>query len=126
MVVFTGGEPALELTAGLLAALRPAAAIWPWRPTAPCPTAGAGLGRGQPQGRNKAGRHLGPGAEAGLAQEALALEDFEALDFGCFFLQPRDDAGAGREANAALAVAACLARPLWRLSLQSHKYIGIP
>jgi len=48
---------------------------------------------------------------------------FEGLDFERFFLQPMD--GPDRVANTAAAVAYCLAHPRWRLSVQSHKYIGI-
>ena len=50
-------------------------------------------------------------------------ERFESLAFEHFFLQPMD--GARREANTREAVAYCLAHPRWRLSLQSHKIIGI-
>ena len=48
---------------------------------------------------------------------------FESLAFGHFFLQPMD--GPDREANTRAAIAYCLAHPRWRLSLQSHKLIGI-
>jgi len=44
--------------------------------------------------------------------------------FDHFLLQPMD--GPGREANAAAAVAYCLANPRWRLSLQTHKLLDIP
>jgi len=49
---------------------------------------------------------------------------FEAMDFKNFLLQPMD--GPAREANTAAAVAYCLANPRWRLSLQTHKFLGIP
>jgi 7-carboxy-7-deazaguanine synthase len=48
---------------------------------------------------------------------------FEDLDFKRFFLQPMD--GPQREANTRAAIAYCLAHPRWRLSVQTHKYIGI-
>ncbi|MGH9127312.1 MAG: 7-carboxy-7-deazaguanine synthase [Acidimicrobiales bacterium] len=48
---------------------------------------------------------------------------FEGLAFDHFWLQPMD--GPERAANTAAAVAYCLAHPNWRLSLQTHKYIGI-
>ena len=48
---------------------------------------------------------------------------FEALAFERFLLQPMD--GPQREANTAAAIAYCLAHPRWRLSVQTHKYIGI-
>ena len=50
-------------------------------------------------------------------------ERFETLAFDHFFLQPMD--GPAREANTREAVDYCLAHPRWRLSIQSHKIIGI-
>lgn len=50
--------------------------------------------------------------------------DYEELDFRHFFLQPMD--GPDREANTVLAVQYCRANPRWRLSLQTHKILGIP
>ncbi len=49
---------------------------------------------------------------------------FESLAFNHFLLQPLD--GPHREANTAAAVAYCLRHPRWRLSLQTHKLLGIP
>jgi 7-carboxy-7-deazaguanine synthase (Cx14CxxC type) len=49
---------------------------------------------------------------------------FEQLDFERFYLQPMD--GPEREANTRAVVAYCLAHPRWRLSVQTHKYIGLP
>jgi len=51
-------------------------------------------------------------------------ERFEHLGFRHFFLQPMD--GPARAANTAAAVAYCLAHPRWRMSLQTHKLLGIP
>jgi len=48
---------------------------------------------------------------------------FEAMDFERFLLQPMD--GPHRIANTEAAIAYCLAHPRWRLSVQTHKYIGI-
>jgi 7-carboxy-7-deazaguanine synthase len=50
-------------------------------------------------------------------------ERFESLPFAHFFLQPMD--GPRREANTREAIAYCLAHPRWRLSVQTHKVIGI-
>jgi len=78
---------------------------------------------------------VSPKADVALALEAgdeLKLvypqpkappERFEALAFEHFFLQPMD--GPAREANTREAIGYCLAHPRWRLSLQSHKIIGI-
>ena len=57
-------------------------------------------------------------------QAGIAPEDFEALPFRHFFLQPMD--GPERARNTALAIDFCLAHPRWRLSLQTHKLLGIP
>lgn len=50
-------------------------------------------------------------------------ERFMSLKFDHFFLQPMDNLE--RKRNTAQAVAYCLAHPLWHLSVQTHKYIGI-
>ena len=51
-------------------------------------------------------------------------ERFTELGFTHFFLQPMDNAQ--REANTESAIQYCLAHPLWKLSLQTHKILGIP
>ena len=56
-------------------------------------------------------------------QKEAAPEHFVDLEFEFFFLQPMD--GPEREENTRLAVQYCLEHPQWRLSLQTHKYIGI-
>ena len=48
---------------------------------------------------------------------------FEHLAFPRLLLQPMD--GPDRDENTKLAVEYCLAHPRWRLSLQTHKYLGI-
>jgi len=57
-------------------------------------------------------------------QEGVDPADFVGLAFEARFLQPMD--GAMREANTQAAVAYCKANPEWRLSLQTHKMLGIP
>ena len=52
-----------------------------------------------------------------------APERFEHMDFKHFFLQPMDGPHAQR--NVQLAIAYCLAHPRWRLSLQTHKALGL-
>ncbi len=49
---------------------------------------------------------------------------FESLQFEHFFLQPKDDTGQAE--NIAAAAAYCMKNPKWRLSLQTHKLIGLP
>jgi organic radical activating enzyme len=57
-------------------------------------------------------------------QDGAEPERFEALGFEHFFLQPMD--GPARDANTAAALTYCLTHPRWRLSLQTHKLLGIP
>lgn len=49
---------------------------------------------------------------------------FEHLDFDHFFLQPMD--GPDREQNTRRVIDYCKQHPQWRLSLQTHKLLGIP
>ena len=57
-------------------------------------------------------------------QEGGEPERYEHLEFTHFFLQPMD--GPDRDAHTAAAIEYCLAHPRWRLSVQTHKYLGIP
>jgi 7-carboxy-7-deazaguanine synthase (Cx14CxxC type) len=56
-------------------------------------------------------------------QDKAMPERFMGLAFDHFFLQPMD--AADGDANLAAAIAYCTDNPRWRLSLQSHKMIGI-
>jgi 7-carboxy-7-deazaguanine synthase len=51
-------------------------------------------------------------------------EMFEALAFDCYRVQPMD--GPDVIANTELAVKFCMNHPRWQLSLQTHKFLGIP
>jgi 7-carboxy-7-deazaguanine synthase (Cx14CxxC type) len=124
-VVFTGGEPLLQLDAALIEAVHAEnffIAVESNGTVAPppgidwlcvSPKAGAPL-------------RVAGGAELKLVfpQEGLSPERFESLAFEHFFVQPMDGPDQGR--NIAAAIAFCLAHPRWRLSLQTHKMIGIP
>jgi len=57
-------------------------------------------------------------------QQGLMPESLQAIDFEHFLLQPMD--GPRRLENTRMAVDYCKANPRWRLSLQTHKMIGIP
>jgi 7-carboxy-7-deazaguanine synthase len=57
-------------------------------------------------------------------QQGGEPERFANLDFQQFFLQPMD--GPDRERNTDLALSYCLSHPQWRLSIQTHKLLGIP
>lgn len=56
-------------------------------------------------------------------QEGLDMAALEAADFTHRYLQPMD--GPDRDRNVQGVIATCLARPAWKLSLQTHKYTGI-
>jgi 7-carboxy-7-deazaguanine synthase (Cx14CxxC type) len=124
-VVCTGGEPLLQLDSPLIQALaqrgfrvavetngtRPLPAGIHW--VCVSPKAGAPLVV-----------HAGDELKLVFPQVGAEPEAFEALGFDHFLLQPMD--GPERVENTALAVAYCKAHPRWRLSLQTHKLIGIP
>lgn len=57
-------------------------------------------------------------------QEGLEPKDLEKYDFRYFFIQPMD--GPYVKENTEKAIEYCLANPCWRLSLQTHKTLGIP
>jgi 7-carboxy-7-deazaguanine synthase len=57
-------------------------------------------------------------------QDKAQPERFAGQNFSHFFLQPMDNDQ--RAANTQAATAYCLAHPQWRLSLQTHKLLGIP
>ena len=123
-VVLTGGEPLLQLDEGLLAHLhaRGAEVAVETNGTLPPPP---GLDWICVSPKAGAGLRLRRGDELKLVfpQPGAEPETFEQLDFTHFFLQPMD--GPDLDRNIRLAVACCLARPRWRLSLQSHKLLGI-
>ncbi len=124
-VVCTGGEPLLQLDEALTGELRRrgwevAVETNGTRPRPPgidwlcvSPKAGAPLA-------------MMSGDELKLVypQEGAEPELFAHLDFQHFYLQPMD--GPRREANTRAALEYCLAHPQWRLSLQTHKLLGIP
>ena len=124
-VVCTGGEPLLQLDGSLLEALHgegfevavetngtrlpPPGIDW----ICVSPKAGAELA-------------LTRGDELKLVypQSSALPAKFEDLNFDHFFLQPMD--GPDRELNTRATLEYCLKHPRWRLSLQTHKLLGIP
>lgn len=124
-VVCTGGEPLLQLDASLITALhsqRFEIAI-ETNGTLP-PPPGIDWLCVSP----KAGTELlvtsGQELKLVFPQHGAEPELFEKLDFQHFFLQPMD--GPNRVRNTQEAVRYCLEHPQWRLSLQTHKLLGIP
>jgi len=124
-VVCTGGEPLLQLDGTAVAALHAEgfAVAVETNGTSPPP---AGLDWVCVSPKAGAPLTLTRGDELKLVfpQTGLDPASLEGLAFAHFFLQPMD--GPERERNTAAAVRYCLAHPRWRLSLQTHKLIGIP
>jgi 7-carboxy-7-deazaguanine synthase (Cx14CxxC type) len=124
-VVCTGGEPLLQVDAALIDALHargfriavetngtiaaPAGLDW----VCVSPKAGAPLAQTS-----------GDELKLVYPQADAPPERFAALAFAHRFLQPMD--GPDRARNSRAAVDYCLAHPDWRLSVQTHKYLGIP
>jgi len=124
-IVCTGGEPALQLDLPLVTALHARGfevAIETNGTTALAP--GIDWICMSP----KAGTTIvvTSGSELKLVypQPDAMPERFEELGFTHFLLQPMD--GPDREHNTQVALQYCLAHPRWRLSLQTHKLLGIP
>jgi 7-carboxy-7-deazaguanine synthase (Cx14CxxC type) len=124
-VVCTGGEPLLQLDEPLLAGLhaRGFAVAVETNGTVPVPP-GVDWVCVSP----KAGAELvvTAGDELKLVhpQEGLDPERFTGLAFTHFFLQPMD--GPDRERNTELVRAYVSRHPHWKVSLQTHKLLGIP
>jgi 7-carboxy-7-deazaguanine synthase len=124
-VVCTGGEPLLQLDVRLIDALHacgfeiavetngsiaaPAGIDW----VCVSPKAGAPFVQ-------RSGDEL----KLVFPQSGAQPEDFAGLEFRNFFLQPMD--GPDRVAHTERAVRYCMEHPQWRLSLQTHKILGIP
>lgn len=124
-VVCTGGEPLLQLDPPLISALHdhgfeiavetngtiaaPPGIDW----ICVSPKAGAPLVQ-------RSGHEL----KLVFRQEGAPPEAFEGLVFERFYLQPMD--GPARAGHTAAAADWCMRNPRWRLSLQTHKLIGIP
>jgi len=125
LVVCTGGEPTLQLDGAAVAALHDEGF------EVAIETNGT---RALPPGLDwvcvspKAGTELAvlAGDELKLVypQAGAPPERFELPGFARLLLQPMD--GPDRAANTRAAVEYCLAHPQWQLSVQSHKYLGIP
>ena len=124
-LVCTGGEPLLQLDAELIAALhaqgfeiavetngtRPAPPGIDWLCVSP--KAGAVLVQTS-----------GDELKLVYPQAGASPKSFAGLGFAHFLLQPMD--GPDLAANTAAAIAYCKAHPRWRISLQTHKLLGIP
>lgn len=125
LVVCTGGEPLLQLDAALIAALkaRGFAIAVETNGTLPAPE-GIDWICVSPKGAAPVVQRTGQELKLVYPQAGLDPAAFEAWDFERLFLQPMD--GPDRAQATQAAIAYCLAHPRWRLSVQTHKYLGIP
>jgi 7-carboxy-7-deazaguanine synthase (Cx14CxxC type) len=124
-VVCTGGEPLLQLDAPLVDALhaRNFAVAVETNGTHPAP-AGIDWICVSPKAGTELILRSGSELKLVFPQPGAEPSVFEHLDFQHLFLQPMD--GARLRENTALALRYCLDHPAWRLSIQTHKYLGIP
>jgi 7-carboxy-7-deazaguanine synthase (Cx14CxxC type) len=124
LVVCTGGEPLLQLDEPAVNALhnRGFEVAVETNGTQPAPQ---GLDWLCVSPKSTAPLILTSGDELKLVfpQPEAPPERFAGLAFSHFFLQPLD--GPALDANTQLAIQYCLAHPRWRLSLQTHKHVGI-
>lgn len=125
LVVCTGGEPLLQLDPPLISALHLAGfelAVETNGTLAPPP----GIDWLCVSPKAEAPLVVTAGDELKLVypQAGAEPERFAGLGFLHFFLQPMD--GPAREPNTRAALHYCLTHPRWRLSLQTHKLLGIP
>lgn len=124
-VVFTGGEPLLQLDEALIEAVKAIGFYIAVETNGTCyapkgidwvcmsPKAGAEL-------KLKTGNEL----KLVYPQPTLLPSDVVGLEFDRYFLQPMD--GPNAVENTKLATEYCLNNPRWELSLQMHKLLGIP
>ncbi|MGX5804207.1 7-carboxy-7-deazaguanine synthase [Bradyrhizobium sp. Arg314] len=125
LVVLTGGEPLLQVDDELIEALH-AEAFEIAAETNGTIHPPAGIDWLCVSPKADAPLLVRAGDELKLVYPQLDAEPerFERMAFNHLLLQPMD--GTERDANTAAAVAYCLANPRWRLTLQTHKFLGIP
>jgi len=125
LVVFTGGEPLLQVDGPLIAAFHAAgfSVAVETNGTLPAPD-GLDWICVSPKADAPVVQTRGDELKLVFPQAGVDPARFEAMDFQRFLLQPMD--GPAHKANTAAAIDYCLAHPLWRLSVQTHKYLGLP
>ena len=125
LVVCTGGEPLLQLDPPLIGALHEQgfAIAVETNGTLAAP-AGIDWVCVSPKADTILAQRRGQELKLVYPQAGVDPERFADLDFERFFLQPMD--GPDREAATKAAVSYCLGHPRWRLSVQTHKYLGLP
>lgn len=124
LVVLTGGEPMLQIDDDLIEALhaRGFMIAVETNGTLPAPS-GLDWICVSPKADTELAIRQGHELKLVYPQAQNAPEDYTALSFQHFLLQPMD--GPDLAQNTARAIDYCLRHPQWRLSVQTHKTIGI-
>lgn len=124
-VVFTGGEPLLQLDDALIWSVHENGfeiAI-ETNGTLPVP-AGIDWVCVSPKVGSELCVRKGNELKVVVPQEQQTIADYESLEFDHFYVQPMD--GPFAERNTKLAIDICKKNPKWKLSLQTHKLLQIP
>ncbi|MET4483776.1 7-carboxy-7-deazaguanine synthase [Bradyrhizobium sp. F1.13.3] len=123
-VVLTGGEPLLQVDDALVSALHEAAFEIAIETNGTLPVQlPIDWITVSPKGTTRLVQKSGNELKLVFPQQDVDPISFENLAFEHFLLQPMD--GPHRDSNMAGAIAYCLERPKWKLSLQTHKYMSI-
>ena len=124
LIVLTGGEPLLQVDEALIEALheRNFEIAVETNGTLPAP-AGIDWVTVSPKAGNPIVQTTGDELKLVFPQVGIDPAALVDLGFRHRFLQPMD--GPQQAANTAAAIAYCKAHPVWRLSLQTHKLLGI-
>jgi 7-carboxy-7-deazaguanine synthase len=124
LVILTGGEPMLQADPALIEALHAQNFEVAIETNGTLPLVpGLDWVCVSPKAGSKQEVVVGDELKLVFPQKGAEPARFEDMAFSHFFLQPMD--GPAREENTAAAVQYCLAHPRWRLSLQTHKILGI-
>ena len=124
-VVFTGGEPALQITKALVYALQIKGfeVAIETNGTVELPD-NIDWVTVSPKADTKISVTSGNELKLVFPQTENNPDNFIHMDFEEFYLQPKDDDE--RNINTQKTIQYCLENPEWKLSLQTHKYMGIP
>jgi 7-carboxy-7-deazaguanine synthase len=124
LVVCTGGEPLLQLDETLISGLHKAGFEVAVETNGTVePPEGIDWTTVSPKSASRLQLRQGDELKLVYPQVGAEPEQFEALNFGQFYLQPMDGQNAAE--NTRLALRYCLDHPQWHLSLQTHKFLGI-
>ncbi len=123
-VVLTGGEPMLQIDDGLVDALHAAGFRIAIETNGTLPVhPGIDWVCVSPKAGSNVVQRSGDELKLVWPQAGSDIDAIERWDFAHRLLQPMDDARGA--ANVEAAVAVVMERPHWRLSLQTHKYLGL-